>query len=68
MADRTKSYVFNAEYMIMAKIGQGRTSKVYLGEHIDGSGKRVAIKMYTVDFMQRNDHSERSVAKSIPFC
>ena len=48
---------------MITKIGQGRTSRVYLAKALDSTREKVAIKIFTIDFLKKSDHSDRGVAK-----
>lgn len=60
--EKKKHPVFNGKYYITEQIGQGNTSKVYLGEAIDSSvtPQRVAIKILKAEFIDRSEDNLQS--------
>lgn len=43
--------IFNATYEIIKSLGEGNTSKVYLGRHIQNPSATVAIKIINKEFL-----------------
>jgi len=56
--------VFNNEYLILKSLGEGNTSKVYLGKKID-TEEYVAIKILKEEFLRRDNDSILSVHNEI---
>lgn len=56
--------VFNGEYDIIKALGEGNTSKVYLGRS-QQNGQLVAIKILKEEFLRRDNDSIRSVHNEI---
>ena len=52
--------VFNGKYYIMKSLGEGNTSKVYLGKEI-GTENYAAIKVLKEEFLRRDRDSVVSV-------
>ena len=61
---RPKHPVFNGEYEIIKSLGEGNTSKVYLGRYIQNGG-RAAIKIFKEEFLRRDNDSILSVHNEI---
>jgi serine/threonine-protein kinase len=59
--------IFNGKYNITEQIGQGNTSKVYLGLAVDPAIKpaKVAIKILKQDFIQRSEDNLESFRNEI---
>lgn len=57
--------IFNATYEIIKSLGEGNTSKVYLGRHIQNPSASVAIKIINKEFLQRDENSILSVQNEI---
>jgi len=48
--------IFNGQYEILKSLGEGSSSKVYLGRSIvDPNAKQVAIKILKEDFLTQSD-------------
>ena len=56
--------VFNGEYDIIKSLGEGNTSKVYMGRSRE-SGELVAIKILKEEFLRRDNDSILSVHNEI---
>lgn len=56
--------VFNGEYDIIKSLGEGNTSKVYMGKSRE-SGELVAIKILKEEFLRRDNDSILSVHNEI---
>ena len=56
--------IFNGKYEIMKSLGEGNTSKVYLGKLI-GQEQYVAIKILKDEFLRRDKDSILSVHNEI---
>jgi len=56
--------VFNEKYQILKSLGEGNTSKVYLGKALDGDNY-VAIKILKEEFLRRDTDSIVSVQNEI---
>ena len=63
MCDR-KHPIFNDKYEILKSLGEGNTSKVYLGK-LFGSEQYVAIKILKEEFLRRDNDSLLSVHNEI---
>ena len=46
--------IFNNEYEIVKKLGEGHTSNVYLARSIANPKEQVAIKIISEPFLQKN--------------
>lgn len=59
--------IFNQKYLVTKALGQGNTSKVYLGQAIDPKLRPayVALKIMKKDFLQRSEANIRSVDNEI---
>lgn len=57
--------VFNAKYEILKSLGEGNTSKVYLGKLIGGTEEYAAIKILKEEFLRRDSDSILSVHNEI---
>lgn len=57
--------VFNNQYEILKVLGEGNTSKVYLGRSVNNYDKQVAIKILKEEFLTRDQDSIRSVQSEI---
>ena len=57
--------VFNGEFEIVKSLGEGNTSKVYLGRRIDFPTQFVAIKLLKDEFLKRDNDSIVSVHNEI---
>ena len=63
MAQSNKQHshpVFNGKYEILKSLGEGNTSKVYLGKEI-GTENHAAIKILKEEFLRRDRDSVVSV-------
>ena len=61
-----KHPIFNHKYEIMKSLGEGNTSKVYLGKLIESEGETfVAIKIMKEEFLRRDQDSILSVHNEI---
>ena len=56
--------IFNEKYEILKSLGEGNTSKVYLGKSME-SGEHVAIKILKEEFLRRDSDSIVSVQNEI---
>merc|ERR1712036_72079 len=56
--------IFNAKYEILKSLGEGNTSKVYLGREL-GTGAYAAIKILKEEFLRRDSDSILSVHNEI---
>jgi len=64
-SSRTQTHpVFNGKYEILKSLGEGNTSKVYLGKII-GSEEYAAIKILKEEFLRRDADSILSVHNEI---
>lgn len=63
-AERAKHPIFNGQYEIIKSLGEGNTSKVYLGRSITDSSF-VAIKILKEEFLRRDNDSIISVHNEI---
>jgi len=64
--EQRKSHpVFNNKYEILKSLGEGNTSKVYLGRALDGSEQYAAIKILKEEFLRRDNDSIVSVHNEI---
>ena len=52
--------IFNEKYEILKSLGEGNTSKVYLGKSME-NGEHVAIKILKEEFLRRDSDSIVSV-------
>jgi serine/threonine protein kinase len=57
--------VFNREFDIVKSLGEGNTSKVYLGRSKASTGEKVAIKILKEEFLRRDNDSILSVHNEI---
>ena len=57
--------IFNDKYEIVKSLGEGNTSKVYLGRSINNPAEVVAIKIMKEEFLNRDEHSLNSVMNEI---
>jgi serine/threonine protein kinase len=57
--------IFNGKYEILKSLGEGNTSKVYLGRATDGSEQYAAIKILKEEFLRRDQDSILSVHNEI---
>ena len=57
--------IFNDKYEIVKSLGEGNTSKVYLGRRINNPAEVVAIKIMKEEFLNRDEHSLNSVMNEI---
>ena len=57
--------VFNEKYDIIKALGEGNTSKVYLGRSIADPSRAVAIKIIKEEFLCRDNDSLNSVQNEI---
>lgn len=57
--------VFNGKYEILKSLGEGNTSKVYLGKLIGGNEEYAAIKILKEEFLRRDSDSILSVHNEI---
>lgn len=57
--------VFNREFDIIKSLGEGNTSKVYLGRSKESAGEMVAIKILKEEFLRRDNESVLSVHNEI---
>lgn len=62
--NRSNHPVFNGKYEILKSLGEGNTSKVYLGKEID-TEFYVAIKILKEEFLRRDQSSVVSVQNEI---
>ena len=65
--EKKKHPVFNGKYNITEQIGQGNTSKVYLGEAVDATvqPQKVAIKILKAEFIDRSEDNLQSFRNEI---
>lgn len=63
-AGRPAHPVFNGQYNIIKSLGEGNTSKVYLGRHVSNGGF-AAIKILKEEFLRRDNDSILSVHNEI---
>jgi len=64
MCDRKTHPVFNDKYEILKSLGEGNTSKVYLGK-LFGTEQYAAIKILKEEFLRRDNDSILSVHNEI---
>ena len=57
--------VFNRQYNIIKSLGEGHTSKVYLGQSISNPNVQVAIKVLKEEFLQKEKGAIQSVESEI---
>ena len=57
--------VFNKQYNIIKSLGEGHTSKVYLGQSVTNPGVQVAIKVLKEEFLQKEKNAIGSVEAEI---
>lgn len=57
--------VFNGKFEILKSLGEGNTSKVYLGQAIEDPSRQVAIKILKEEFLRRDQDSILSVHNEI---
>jgi len=57
--------IFNNKYEILKNLGEGNTSKVYLGKALDNPNQQVAIKVIKEEFLRRDADSILSVQNEI---
>ena len=58
--------IFNEEYEIIKSLGEGNTSKVYLGrKEVEGNYEFAAIKILKEEFLRRDNDSILSVHNEI---
>ena len=57
--------IFNGKYEILKSLGEGNTSKVYLGRSTDGTEQYAAIKILKEEFLRRDQDSILSVHNEI---
>jgi serine/threonine protein kinase len=60
-----KHPVFNGQYEILKSLGEGNTSKVYLGRSLQQPDRFVAIKILKEEFLRRDEESILSVQNEI---
>lgn len=60
-----KYSIFNEKYEIVDKLGQGRTSKVYLGRELEDPNKLVAIKFIKNEVLTNDDQALKSLKQEI---
>ena len=65
MLPRKAHPIFNGQYEVIKSLGEGNTSKVYLGRHAE-NGTFTAIKILKEEFLSRDKESIRSVHNEIP--
>lgn len=61
----TQYPVFNDQFWIVKSLGEGNTSKVYLGRSINFPDQYVAIKLLKEEFLKRDNDSLVSVQNEI---
>lgn len=64
MQPRKAHPIFNGQYEVIKSLGEGNTSKVYLGRHVE-NGTFAAIKILKEEFLNRDKESIRSVHNEI---
>lgn len=64
MLPRKTHPIFNGQYEVIKSLGEGNTSKVYLGRHVE-NGTFAAIKILKEEFLSRDKESIRSVHNEI---
>jgi len=47
--------IFNGQYEILARLGEGKTSKVYKAKDLNNPDRVVAIKMFKQEFIQAHE-------------
>ena len=57
--------IFNGQFEIVKSLGEGNTSKVYLGRRIGNPSQLVAIKLLKEEFLKRDNDSLVSVHNEI---
>jgi len=57
--------VFNDTYEIITSLGEGNTSKVYLGRNLQNPTLTVAIKIFKNEFLNRDNDSILSVQNEV---
>lgn len=57
--------IFNNQYEILKSLGEGNTSKVYLGRNLTNPQHLVAIKILRDEFLKRDEHTILSVQNEI---
>jgi serine/threonine protein kinase len=57
--------IFNGKFEILKSLGEGNTSKVYLGRLIGGNDQYAAIKILKEEFLNRDQDSIVSVHNEI---
>lgn len=65
MSPRLAHPIFNNTYEIIRSLGEGNTSKVYLGRSIAHPNQFVAIKVLREEFLQRDKDALLSVQNEI---
>ena len=61
----SKYSIFNEKYEIVDKLGQGRTSKVYLGRCLEDPSKLVAIKFIKNEVLTNDEQALKSLKQEI---
>lgn len=64
-AKKQRHPIFNNEYEILSSLGEGNTSKVYLIRSLKDPKKQMALKLLREEFLNRDDHSIKSVEQEI---
>ena len=65
MQPKQQHPIFNGAYEILKSLGEGNTSKVYLGRSIENPANHVAIKILKEEFLKRDQDSILSVHNEI---
>jgi len=52
---KSEHAIFNDKYEINQMLGEGSTSKVYLGQELEDPSRQVAIKIIKADFLTNPD-------------
>ncbi len=56
--------IFNKHYLLLSKLGEGKTSKVYLAQHITEK-VFVAVKVIREEFLHQGEAHRESVIKEV---
>merc|ERR1712226_1631227 len=62
---KQKHPIFNGEWEILSSLGEGNTSKVYLCRSLKDHKQQIALKLLREEFLNRDEHSIKSVEQEI---
>ena len=57
--------IFNGEYKVMELLGEGKTARVYLCQHISDPSKKMALKLVRQEFLRSDQSAVASVEQEI---